>query len=93
MSYIISIRNTFGCLALNLHTELVVRKYNDLCTQWDPTAFTIYITVKCCVFNHGQVVWFMGVVVDASVADGFGRVVSSCYADIWCWMYLVVSRC
>jgi hypothetical protein len=48
--------------------------------------------VAACVFNHGQVVWFMGVVVDGSVADGFYRVVSSCYADIWCWMYLLVSQ-
>jgi hypothetical protein len=46
-----------------------------------------------CMFNHGQMVWFMGVAVDASVADSFCHVVSSCYADIWCWMYLVVSQC
>jgi hypothetical protein len=48
--------------------------------------------VVACVFNDGQVVWSVGVVVDASVTDGFCRVLSSCYADIWCWMYLVVMR-
>jgi hypothetical protein len=48
--------------------------------------------VVACVFNDGQVVWFMGVVDDASVTDDFCRVVSSCYAIIWCWMYLVVSQ-
>jgi hypothetical protein len=57
------------------------------------TEVTTRSLVVACVFNVGQVVWFTGVVVDASVADGFCRVVSSCYADFWCWMYLVVCQC
>jgi hypothetical protein len=57
------------------------------------TEITTRSLVVAFVFNDGQVVWFMGVVVDASVADGFCRVVSSCYADISCWVYLVVFQC